>query len=244
MRAFVYDALLAHREVKWTKELYGSFARSVSGPVLELGAGTGHVLAELLRRGVDAFGLELEPAMLARGRQHLRYNGVRDAKSRLVVGDMFDFSHARRYGAVILPYNTIAMVTEPADIARLLAAVADHMLPGGELMFDMSLPVDQDWTTGLWERPRLLLDYEGYCLTVLEKGRFDAETGRHRWIQEIALPDGQNFSVIRELQHWTPETMKKMIEAEGWRFVLPPIDQTGQQISPDSRLYVARIGRV
>lgn len=243
LRAFTYDALLAHREVTWTKELYASFARTVNGPVLELGAGTGHVLAELLRSGLDAYGLEIEPAMLARGRQRLRQIGVRDAKSRLVLGDMRDFTHTRRYGAVILAYNTMALMNDKAEVSRLLEAVADHLAPSGEFMFDLSLPADQDWVNGDWERPRILLDHEGYCLTVAEKGRYDAETGRHRWIQEVAFPDGQRLEVTRELRHWTPEDMKEMIEAAGWRFVFPPIDQVGQPISPVSRLFVARICR-
>ena len=153
LRALFYDALMDKRGVNWTVDLYTAFGKSVAdGPILELGAGTCHVLRSLIKAGVDAYGLELEPAMLARGRKKLFDSGIRDAKSRLVLGDMRDFSHSRRYGAVILPYNTFGLLSTRREVLRMLSAVQDHLLPNGEFMFDLSLPYDQDWVAGDWRR--------------------------------------------------------------------------------------------
>jgi SAM-dependent methyltransferase len=49
------------------RELLDRFARAVAGrgPVCDLGCGPGHVTRYLHERGVDVFGLDLSPAMLA-----------------------------------------------------------------------------------------------------------------------------------------------------------------------------------
>jgi hypothetical protein len=135
----------------------------------------------------------------------------------------------------------MALMTDTRDLVRLLEAVGDHLNPDGEFMFDLTLAADQDWVKGYWERPRLLLDYDGYCLSVVEKGHFDAETGKHRWVQQVSFPDGQQVETVRDLQHRGPGELKALFAERCWEYVFPPVDQAGHAISASSRLFIARI---
>lgn len=58
----LYDGL---NPIEHDVELYCQQAADVDGRVLEIGCGTGRVYLQLLRQGVDAYGIEISREMLA-----------------------------------------------------------------------------------------------------------------------------------------------------------------------------------
>jgi hypothetical protein len=46
----------------------------------------------------------------------------------------------RRFPMVLVAMNTLQVLTEPDDRERALRAIARHVAPGGELLFDVALP--------------------------------------------------------------------------------------------------------
>lgn len=106
-----------------------------SGPVLELGCGTGRVLIPLLQAGFLAYGLDNDLEMLRFLRGYLPQS--RQSQPPIFQADMAHFHLARQFPLIILPCNTLS--TLPADQRRsVLACAHEHLAPGG--LFTASLP--------------------------------------------------------------------------------------------------------
>jgi SAM-dependent methyltransferase len=117
-------------------------ARAGGGPVLEVACGTGRVLLHLLEHGVDADGVDLFPAMLER----LRHKATaRRLTPRLYQADMRDFTTARRYRRVFIPFNGFAHCDTIDDQIRCLRCCREHLEPGGALVVHMSYPSLAYW---------------------------------------------------------------------------------------------------
>lgn len=137
----LYDLLLGDLDFDipyWVKT-----GREAGGPVLEVGCGTGRVLLHLLEAGVDADGVDLNPAMLDVAR---RKAAARGYKPRLVTADMRQFKMPRRYARIILAFNTFAHAdTTEAQLAT-LRRCHDQLAPGGAVIVQMSYPGPQYWS--------------------------------------------------------------------------------------------------
>jgi SAM-dependent methyltransferase len=112
--------------------------------VLELACGTGRVTVPLASAGVEIVGIDIDPAMLsaarARAAEWAGQPGERERELEpgpgpewplLVAADMRRFSLGCRFGAAIVPYNSIQLLTDPADAAACLACLGAHLAPGG-----------------------------------------------------------------------------------------------------------------
>jgi SAM-dependent methyltransferase len=107
-----------------------SFAESVrargAGPVADVGCGPGHVTAHLRAGGLDAFGLDLSPGMIAAARRE--HPGLRFA-----VGSMTDLPLAHASLAGLVAFWSLAHVPDHA-----LTGVFGHfrraLRPGGMLL--------------------------------------------------------------------------------------------------------------
>src|SRR5438105_1779842 len=122
--------------------LWTRVAAEARGPVLDLACGTGRVLVPLLEAGIDADGIDLSSAMLARARFKATAKGFRP---RLVAGDMRDFTMPRRYARVISAFNAFAHAATSEDQLRTLRCVCEHLEPGGALVMHMSFPSPSYW---------------------------------------------------------------------------------------------------
>lgn len=116
---------------------YGQLAERVGGKVLEIGAGTGRVTTYLSRRGVDVTGLEpsarmLERAKLRAEREHLTLN--------VVQGDVKTFAMSQRYDLIIAPFNALMHLYTPNEQLQALENIHAHLVSGGQLVFDLSVP--------------------------------------------------------------------------------------------------------
>jgi len=110
-------------------------AQAAGGPVLELGCGTGRILAPLARAGVDITGLDSSDGMLARCRE-----AVGDLPVLLVLGDMRDFQLERRFRLITIPFRAFQHLLTVQDQLACLACVRRHLEPGGRLILDLYNP--------------------------------------------------------------------------------------------------------
>jgi SAM-dependent methyltransferase len=104
-----------------------------AGRVLELACGTGRVTIPLAAAGIEIVGIDIDATMLmaARTRGAGRMGERLAPRPPLLAADMRRFALAARFGAAIVPYNSIQLLTEEADVAACLACVAAHLSPGG-----------------------------------------------------------------------------------------------------------------
>lgn len=122
----LYEAL--HRGEPGDGRFYQR-ALAEHGAVLELGAGYGRLAGPLQRAGHRVRGLEIDEAMVARGR-------ALEPAVRWTQGDMATFRTSERFDAIVAAHNTLLCV--PIEAVRAtFALVVEHLAPGGRLLFDV-----------------------------------------------------------------------------------------------------------
>jgi SAM-dependent methyltransferase len=131
----LYDLIFENLDVGI--DYYLGLARSAGGPILDVGCGTGRILLPCLKAGLDADGLDLFPGMLRRLREKATALGFHPT---LHESDMASFRLPRRYALIMIPFNAIVHNLTVADQLSTLAACRDHLLPGGQLVFDTAFP--------------------------------------------------------------------------------------------------------
>jgi len=131
-----YDAVYAKVRDGVDNDWYLARMAEAGGPVLEIGVGTGRLFAEARRRRIDAWGIDLSPAMVASCQAKLDP----EDRGRVSVGDAVTMRPDRRFALVCAPFRVLSHVHETADQLRLLDAVHDCLLPGGAFIFDLYVP--------------------------------------------------------------------------------------------------------
>jgi SAM-dependent methyltransferase len=158
MSATPYDAIAAlydpwSRSVTEDVGFYVAEARKASGPVVELGAGTGRIAVPIAATGVHVIGVDSSAAMLGACRSRARAAGVED-RLDLRLGDLRDppVTEVDGVEAVLCPFRSyLHLRDEAARLAALRAACA-LLPPGGRLVFDVFAPKADDIaeTHGRW----------------------------------------------------------------------------------------------
>ena len=160
------DASLYDWEYRRRKEdvaFYRMLADEQGGPVLDLGCGSGRVLAPLLRDGHDVVGLDLSPAMLARAaRRVARLGRARAGRAVLLRADLralplgpgglepdpgglVDARGAGgRFRFAVSAFHTIQHLVEDRDLLALFRQVRALLTPTGWFAFDVFVP-QPDW---------------------------------------------------------------------------------------------------
>lgn len=128
-RAELYDWELVHlhHRVDQDVRFYRQLALATGGPVLELACGTGRV-ASRLPASVDVVGLDIDHQSLLAARAR----GV----AHVVQGDMRRFAFAARFGLVAIPYNSLQLLLDEAEVVACLRCAAEHLKPGGLIAFE------------------------------------------------------------------------------------------------------------
>jgi SAM-dependent methyltransferase len=121
--------------------LYCELARTAGGgPVLELGCGTGRILAGLVRSGHAAVGVDWSRPMLARAEERLRAIDPGGARWRLVTADARELALAERFRLVLAPLDLLGYFPTADDQLGVLAVVHRHLYPEGQLALDVAFP--------------------------------------------------------------------------------------------------------
>ena len=177
--ADIYDAVHSHLEHVphlndipfWVEE-----ARASGGPVLELGCGTGRVAIPIAQTGVSVLGLDNSARMLRTARSKARRLGLHADLLRFVHGDMRTFRLKRKFNLVIIPFRSFLLLLSVAEQRQALAAIKNHLVPGGRLLFSAFVP-NLELLTGDPETP--IHDYQvtdpetGRRLAVWHQNRYD-----------------------------------------------------------------------
>ncbi len=116
---------------------YVARALQIRGPVLEIGCGSGRILASIARLGVDITGLDASPAMLEACRARLRAEGL---SAQTMLGDMRRFDLARQFALITIPFRPFQHLLDPPDQMACLESVRRHLAPEGRFIFDVFDP--------------------------------------------------------------------------------------------------------
>jgi SAM-dependent methyltransferase len=158
-------------------DFYVSAASGATGPVVELGVGTGRIAVPTALAGRRVIGVDSSTAMLDRCRRNAREAGVGELID-LRPGDFRSPPVPERVDLVTCPYRALSHLHADADRRQALAAVHDLLTPGGRFVFDVFTASDtgvefgrRDWTERapeVWDRDRW--DPESRALSVSVRG--------------------------------------------------------------------------
>lgn len=121
-------------------DFYVRQAVASSGPVLEIGVGTGRIAIPAAQAGVAVTGVDLNQAMLDKAQQKLDAATPLAGSVDLVKADMRDFSLGRTFPLVIIPGRTLLLLRSAGDQRRALRRAAAHLAPGGRLVLNVFHP--------------------------------------------------------------------------------------------------------
>ncbi len=152
-------------------DLYLALAARTGGPVLELMAGSGRVAVPLAEAGYDVTAVDIDPAALARLREHAAATSGspgRGAAVRLkpVEADLvgLELPGAGEYRLAIIALNSLLLLDDRKAQRAAFKTMARHLGPGGVAVVDVWLPSADE-----------LARYDGRL--GLEYVRIDPETG-------------------------------------------------------------------
>ncbi len=114
---------------------YRALAKRTGGPILELGCGTGRVLADLAIQGHYCIGVDASPAMLARARHRLASEAV-DAD--LIEAPMQNFSVPRGARLAVIALDSFGHLSHQLEQLAALTAVHSALETDGVLVIDVS----------------------------------------------------------------------------------------------------------
>ena len=172
-------------------DLYLALADRADGPVLELAAGTGRLAVPLALAGHQVTAVDIDPAMIDRGRTRAEAAGVPPDRLTFVEADLLGLQlpDAGRYAFAFIALNSIMLLASRDAQRGAFRTLAAHLAPGGLAAVDAWLPDADD-----------LARFDGRIM--LEWPRTDPDTGavvtKAGSAQHDAATNTVNLSAIYE----------------------------------------------
>ncbi|MGB3327992.1 MAG: class I SAM-dependent methyltransferase [Thermomicrobiales bacterium] len=137
--AELYD--LEHDAFDDDLELYLGLLDNVGGPFLEMGAGSGRLLAPVADAGYAVTGLDASKPMLDRARARLKQEGL-GKQAQLFQGQMADAASAPGgpFGLIAFSLNALMHLDAPETQRAALRAAREAMKPDGITVIDTMNP--------------------------------------------------------------------------------------------------------
>jgi SAM-dependent methyltransferase len=172
------------------------FVRQSKAPVLELGCGTGRVLAPIAREGIRVIGVDRSAPMLARAIARGR-RVPRGARPSIARGDVrwLPFQSGS-FGAAIAAYGLLQSLLTDDDLDATLAEVARVLATGGRFGIDLVPDLSA------WDEYRRKVRLRGRAgarrsIALVESVRQDRRRGVTIFDEEFTVTDGRRKSCRR-----------------------------------------------
>ncbi len=202
--AEVYDSLFTEADgaaIDLLADLAGS------GPVLELGVGTGRLAIPLVERGIVVHGVDASSAMVEKLRAKPGGEAI-----RVLIGDFGRVLPEGRFSLVFIAFNTFFGLLTREDQLRCFRNVAAHLGDGGRFVIEAFVPDVSRFDRG----QRFAVSRVGSDHVWIEASRFDpADQIVDSQMIRIAESGIQLFPV--RVRYAWPSELDLMAEAAGLR---------------------------
>jgi SAM-dependent methyltransferase len=213
-------------------------ARRRGGRVLELGCGTGRILAPLARHAASLAGIDRSDPMLARARRRLRRAPI---PVPLVRGDITALPFAGgAFDLVVASYGILQSLTRERDLRAAIAAVHATLRPGGLFGIDL-VPDLPRWSE--YERRASLSGRRGRHshLTLIESVRQDRRRRLTIFDQEFVERRGRARRIRRftlTFRTLSVPQMSRRLERAGFEVQAVLGDYNGRAWDPRADVWI------
>jgi SAM-dependent methyltransferase len=137
--AALYD--WEYRRRRHDVRFYRMLADERGGPILDLGCGTGRLMAPLLGDGHVVVGIDHAPAMLAAAASRVaRLPAAARRRALLARGDLRTLAAKPRFELAIVAFHGIQHLVTDGELLRFFRRARGALVPGGWLAFDVFAP--------------------------------------------------------------------------------------------------------
>lgn len=112
-------------------------AKEAGGKVLEIACGSGRVYLELLKEGVDAYGIDISEDMLSALREKAK---ALNLQSRVRLADMRDFEIEHKFSLIAIPFRSFLHNLTIDDQLNTLKSCRKHLNKNGKLVLNFFYP--------------------------------------------------------------------------------------------------------
>jgi SAM-dependent methyltransferase len=221
--AALYD--FEYRRRRADLHFYRALATEVGvGPILELGCGTGRLLAPLLRDGRHMVGVDRSPTMLQAAAARVARSGRRADNALLLRADFRALGLRPRFPLVLCPFNTLQHIYTRVDLEAVFAQVRGALAPGGRFVFDVMNP-DLAWLLRdperRWVKQRFRHPRTGEALVYSTNHVFDHVTQINylRIYYEPASGGGPTRTVRMTHRLFFPAELEALLHYNGFRLL-------------------------
>lgn len=132
-----YDVDMARNMAFDDAGFYAQQCAGRTGPVLELGCGSGRILLRLLLSGLDAYGADASTGMLDELARKARAAALPLRAARM---DVRQLAWRPGFATILCPYSLITYMVGADDASRMLAEVRRLLAPDGVFIVDAFVP--------------------------------------------------------------------------------------------------------
>lgn len=240
--AELYD--LEHDGFRDDVDVLLTLAGMASGPILEMGCGSGRILVPLARAGHRVVGLDASKTMLDRARMRITKADIGDRVS-LFQGDLADATKAPGgpFGLIIYSLNALMHITTPDQQLEALRNALIALGADGQVIIDVTNPTP-DYLVSLAASPALEGSWPCADGSVVDKWGFRRINARDQVIDTNLWYDqtGSDGSLTRIRTHFSLRyvylnELTLMLSIAGFTGVraygsheLDPLDDTSERI--------------
>lgn len=118
---------------------YLDLLQDTKGPILEAMCGSGRLLIPLLKSGLIIDGVDNSPHMLASCRHRCQIQGF---SVQLYEQPIENLSLPKKYSLIFIAFGSFQLISDRTEALRTLKNLHEHLLPGGKLVIETSVPWD------------------------------------------------------------------------------------------------------
>jgi SAM-dependent methyltransferase len=215
-----------------------TLADQASGPILELGCGTGRVMSTLRKEGFNVYGLDYDQLMLDHHKQI-------DPAAPVFLSDLTNFQLVMQFSLILLPCNTYSTLTA-TQRKTTLVSVFSHLAPGGCFAFSLPNPTDliemgSSEEAGIEES--FILPDTQTPVQVSSSWETVQNTVTIYWHYDLLLIDGKVKRTTHQITHQLDpvETYLEEVKAAGFKLeTFGEFDRTLYSVEADFLIVEAR----